>query len=117
MRRVRFAGYIAIPILFALLPTPFIENLPDVCFFRHFFGFECPGCGMTRALSALVHGDVASALRFNRSVLVVFPLLCYVLTTGIWKEVKNSAIGEMAGCERNSHSLVHKEGTYGSERH
>jgi hypothetical protein len=102
MRRVRFAGYIAIPVLFALLPTSFIENLPGTCIFRHFFGFECPGCGMTRALSALVHGDVASALRFNRSVLVVFPLLCYVLTTGIWKEVKNSVMGETSGCERNS---------------
>jgi hypothetical protein len=114
---MQLAGYIAIPALFALLPTPYIESLPGVCIFRHFFGFECPGCGMTRALSALVHGDLAAALRFNRSVLVVFPLLCYVVTAGIWKEVKNSVMGETSANERNSHSLVYKEGTYGSKKY
>lgn len=35
------------------------------CMFYHFTGLYCPGCGMTRALHALVHGDVAQSLAMN----------------------------------------------------
>jgi hypothetical protein len=35
------------------------------CPFHAATGLLCPGCGTTRALGALVHGDVGSALRFN----------------------------------------------------
>jgi len=46
---------------------------------------------MTRALSALLHGDILSALRYNRSVVVVFPLLCIILMKGVTGELKGSA--------------------------
>ena len=35
------------------------------CMFRAFTGFYCVGCGLTRALHALVHGDVAGAFGMN----------------------------------------------------
>ena len=37
-------------------------------------GWQCPGCGTTRALHALVHGDVAAALRFNPFTMVLLAL-------------------------------------------
>jgi hypothetical protein len=43
---------------------------------------------MTRALSALLHGDLDSALRFNRAVLAVFPMLCFVGVKWIWNDIK-----------------------------
>ncbi len=88
MRRVRLAACISLPVLFALLPTAFIESLPDICIFHHLFDVECPGCGMTRAISSILHGDLDAAIRFNRSVLVVFPLLCYVAASHLWNEMK-----------------------------
>jgi len=88
VRTARLAGCLAFPVLFALLPTSFIEGLPDICVFRRFFGFECPGCGMTRALSALLHGDLDAAWGFNRGVLVVFPMLCFVGVKWFWNDIK-----------------------------
>jgi hypothetical protein len=35
------------------------------CTFRQLTGFDCPGCGSTRALHALLHGRFAEAFRFN----------------------------------------------------
>lgn len=42
----------------------------------------CPGCvlcGMSRAFSALAHGDVDRAIAFNGGVVVFFPLFCLMV--------------------------------------
>ena len=44
------------------------------CFFRKVTGYDCPGCGMTRATYALLHGRIADAFRFNPVGMVLFPL-------------------------------------------
>jgi len=44
------------------------------CFFRKFTGFECPGCGMTRASHAFLNGRILEAFRFNPVGMVLFPL-------------------------------------------
>ena len=35
------------------------------CVFLYFLGIPCPGCGMTRALAAVLRGDAASAFSFH----------------------------------------------------
>ena len=35
------------------------------CQFHRLTGWNCPGCGMTRALYALLHGNLAAALQDN----------------------------------------------------
>ena len=39
------------------------------------FGIPCPGCGLTRATLALLHGDLHAALRFHPLVLLITPLV------------------------------------------
>ncbi|WP_246019182.1 DUF2752 domain-containing protein [Saccharothrix australiensis] len=42
-------------------------------------GIQCPACGSTRMVHALLHGDLAAAWRFNAVMLVVgLPLLAWL---------------------------------------
>lgn len=45
------------------------------CLFRALTGFYCPGCGMTRALHALLHLDIATAFRMNPAVMTGLALV------------------------------------------
>jgi len=44
----------------------------------------CPGCGTTRALAALLHGNVAQALHFNAAITLLAPLVLYYLLVFYW---------------------------------
>ena len=45
------------------------------CMFHQVTGLHCPGCGATRCLHALVHGDLPQAAAYNVFFLVVLPFL------------------------------------------
>ena len=44
---------------------PSSHHFYPVCQFHRLTGLNCPGCGGTRALYALLHGDFSTALRDN----------------------------------------------------
>ena len=50
-----------------------------VCPFRALTGFTCPGCGSTRGLHRLLHGDVVAAFEFNPLFILALPFLIYAL--------------------------------------
>ena len=50
-----------------------------VCPFFALTGFTCPGCGTTRGLHALLHGDVVTAFQFNPLMVLALPFFFYVL--------------------------------------
>lgn len=82
----RFAISVAAAVVIALLvavPEQALSAMPAVCFFRRFLGFECPGCGMTRALSAAAHGRFAAAFALNAGVVVVVPALFAAALQGL----------------------------------
>ena len=49
------------------------------CPFRLLTGFTCPGCGSTRALHQILHGDFAGAFMLNPLLLLAIPFLLFVL--------------------------------------
>jgi hypothetical protein len=59
--------------------SPANQALFPKCPFRALTGFACPGCGSTRGLHRLVHGDVVGAFEFNPLMVVALPFLLYAL--------------------------------------
>ena len=53
------------------------------CVFHRLTGLHCPGCGATRALHALVHGDVVGALHDNAVFVLMLPAIVGLLGTEI----------------------------------
>jgi hypothetical protein len=49
------------------------------CPFRMLTGFTCPGCGTTRALHQILHGDFAAAFMLNPLLLLSIPFLLFAL--------------------------------------
>lgn len=51
-------------------------------------GIPCPGCGLTRATLALLHGDLARAVRFHPLSPVIVPLLAGLFASATWHFVR-----------------------------
>lgn len=49
---------------------------PD-CPFRLLTGLNCPGCGTTRGLHHLLHGDLIGAFQFNPLMMLLLPIFLY----------------------------------------
>lgn len=64
----------------ALLLLPLAALLPSdgagvpVCLLRYLSGLPCPGCGLTRAFSSLLHGRVEAAFTYHPFVFLLLPL-------------------------------------------
>jgi hypothetical protein len=74
--------------------NPSANNFYPVCQFHRLTGLNCPGCGMTRALYALLHGHFSTALRDNALLLLG---LAAAALRGLWlgaKKFHGAAGGE-----------------------
>ena len=67
--------FLAVIFLLAVIPTRVVAGLPVVCPYRNLFGVRCLGCGITRALSLLLHFHAGDALAMNPLVTLVCPWL------------------------------------------
>ena len=65
--------------------NPSTHGFYPVCLFHALTGWNCPGCGGTRAVYALLHGDWRLALKNNALFIV---LLAGTGARGIWFAAK-----------------------------
>ncbi len=73
VRALLFLGLFLGGVMAILVPE--IRRLVPPCGFRSVTGLYCAGCGTGRAMSALVRGDLLTALRMNAlAVIVVVPV-------------------------------------------
>ena len=66
--------------------NPGTHGFYPVCMFHQLTGLNCPGCGGTRSVYALLHGNLALALKDNALFVVV---LAAAVLRGSWFAVKN----------------------------
>jgi hypothetical protein len=72
---------LAATVLLLFPPTRF--SFYPQCPIHEYLHLQCPGCGGTRALVALLHGHLAEAFRFNALIALLLPvaaacgILCY----------------------------------------
>jgi hypothetical protein len=69
------------------LIDPSDPRLPTLCPYRAVTGLACPGCGLTRCVHALLHGNVSAAFNFNPLVFVALPLMmAFAVAPGVLGE-------------------------------
>jgi hypothetical protein len=68
---------------------PAKNNFYPVCLFHELTGLNCPGCGATRALFALLHGHFLRALHDN--ALFIFSLVAFAVWSApfVWRKLRN----------------------------
>ena len=66
--------------------APAVPWLLPKCMFQEFTGYRCPGCGLQRALIAVLHGDFTAAIRYNYSLLITIPVLALYLMAWVLRE-------------------------------
>jgi hypothetical protein len=79
--RLAIIARAAAPLLAAALAAAILLRFPPSqygfyprCPFHEAFGLLCPGCGATRALAALLRGNLPEALHLNAFVTVLIPI-------------------------------------------
>ena len=82
------AGWWAIPLAALMLLGIYLLRTYDpniagnpfmACVFNKLTGFYCPGCGLTRAMHALVHFDLPRAIRMNAFFILSTPLVALLV--------------------------------------
>lgn len=59
-------------------PTDAGAGDPPTCLLKYLTGFDCPGCGGTRAAWYLLHGNLPAATRHNAIFVFAVPFLLYM---------------------------------------
>lgn len=75
--RLGAAGMVGAAAVWPVLPV----HPPLTCPLRATTGLPCPLCGLTRAVTAAVHGDLVASLRYNPGGIVLVVLAVALLVT------------------------------------
>lgn len=79
---------LSLGLIMLLLPVETWESGTSLCLSKAIFGRECLGCGLTRAISSVLHLHFGDAFAYNPLIVVVFPLLCLIIGKYLWRNIK-----------------------------
>lgn len=70
--------WLALPLYLLIQPATFFDSGIAICPSKRFLNFECPGCGLTRAVQHAIHFEFQSAWQYNKLVVIILPILCLI---------------------------------------
>ncbi|MCC7150346.1 MAG: DUF2752 domain-containing protein [Saprospiraceae bacterium] len=73
--QIKAIGVLIAPVAFYFVPLDWVNSHPSICLYKNLFHKECYGCGITRAVISAIHLDFYNAFSYNKSIILVFPLL------------------------------------------
>lgn len=100
-RRSRFSSILraAAPLVLVAAIAAVLLRFPPaqsgfypVCPIYFVLHLQCPGCGGTRALAALLHGQLQEALRWNALITLTLPLAAGYGSTLYWRFLRRKAL-------------------------
>lgn len=65
-----------------------MEQERSICLIKNIFDINCYGCGITKAVIAVIQIDLLGAYLYNKMIVVVMPLLLYVWTREILQTIR-----------------------------
>jgi hypothetical protein len=68
-----------------------LETRQMPCLYKSMLGIDCPGCGMQRALIALLMGDLLGSLRLYPALLPTITMLIFLMVHLIRAPQKSGA--------------------------
>jgi hypothetical protein len=77
-RLIKACGLLLFPVVLYLIPLEWLKNQHSICLFKNLTGYECYGCGMTRAILSAIHFQFENAFQYNKLFLIVLPVLIYI---------------------------------------
>ena len=63
------------PLLLLSIPPNYFDYGKTQCLSVYLFNEKCYGCGMTKAIQHMIHGEFITGFEFNKIAILVFPLL------------------------------------------
>ena len=62
------------------------------CLFRKVTGWDCPGCGVSRMLLAILRLDFSAAFLFNRVLFCLLPVLLFIGGRMVWLYIRDGSV-------------------------
>src|SRR3954454_23127478 len=73
-------------------PTMAGASAPPTCLVKLLTGFDCPGCGGTRAAWYLLHGDIPAAAHHHAMMVFATPFLAYLYVSWTVNRLANRKV-------------------------
>lgn len=112
---IGFGVIMAIVFLIYYTYNPENSSLFPKCPFLLLTNFKCPGCGSQRAIHALLHLDIKSAIAYNALLVFSLPIIAVLIYAEFYREKKNEALCNITSNKihfilfMHSHSVVDKQ--------
>ena len=100
--RAKIINFCSILFLFFIVPTRIVENGHSLCIFKNIFfplifgencsflgGCNCPACGMFRAFSNILHGNIKKAWQFNKLSFVALAIMVALIVINTINLIKH----------------------------